>query len=310
MRAAYLHTDASGQSRVVIGEKPRPSPGTGELLIRVGAVGITPGELQWYPTTHTPEGSVREDAIPGHEFSGWVESVGPRVEGLVPGCEVFGMNSWFSQGATAEYCIARPQDVAAKPKSLTHAEAASVPISALTAWQGLFEKAQLRAGERVLVHGGAGSVGAYAIQFAKLHGAHVIATGSRGNLDFLKLLKADQVIDYGAVPFEDSVSNVDVVFDSAGGDVLTRSLPLLTPGGRAVTVATANETTTDARAKAAFFVVEPDGRRLGEIANLIDQGAVRAFVAESVLLAESPEAFEQRHRPPGMHGKAVIIIGA
>lgn len=310
MRAAYLHTDASGQSRVVIGEKPRPSPETGELLIRVGAVGITPGELQWYPTMHTPEGSAREDAIPGHEFSGWVESVGARVEGLVPGCEVFGMNSWFRQGATAEYCIARPQDVAAKPKSLTHAEAASVPISALTAWQGLFEKAQLRAGERVLIHGGAGSVGAYAIQFAKLHGAHVIATGSGGNLEFLKLLKADQIIDYGAVPFEDSVSNIDVVFDSAGGDVLTRSLPLLTLGGRAVTVATANETTTDPRAKTAFFVVEPDGRGLGEIANLIDRGAVRAFVADSVALAKSPEAFEDRRRRTGTHGKTVITIGA
>lgn len=308
MKAAYLQADSSKQCHVVFGDASKPHPGPGEVLIRVGAAGITPHELLWYPTTHTREGSARENAIPGHEFSGWVESVGVDVEGIVLGREIFGMNDWFGQGATAEYCLARPQDIATKPKKLTHAEAASVPISALTAWQGLFEKAKLRAGERVLVHGGSGSVGAYVIQLAKLHGAEVIATGSKSNLDFLKNLKADKVIDYRAVHFEQAVTNVDVVFDSAGGDVLTRSLALLTPTGRAVTVATVNETTADPRAKSAFFIVEPNGSQLADIANLIDGGFLRVFVADAVPLADTPKAFEEGHRPSGMHGKTVIIV--
>jgi NADPH:quinone reductase-like Zn-dependent oxidoreductase len=262
MKAAYLRTAVNLQSGVVVGDKPKPSPGPGELLIRVGAAGMTPGELLWYPTTHTRQGSAREDPIPGHEFSGWVESVDSSIHGIVPGRQVFGMNDWFGQGATAEYCIALPQDVTAKPKRLSHAEAASVPISALTAWQALFDRAKLRAGERVLVHGGAGSVGAYVIQLAKLHGAEVIATGTAPNLEFLRSIKADQVIDYRAVPFEQAITTVDVVFDAAGGDVLTRSLPLLDVGGRAVTVATGNQSTADPRTKAAFFIVEPNGAQL------------------------------------------------
>lgn len=310
MKAAYLQSDTSQPPRVVLGNTSKPRPGPGEVLIRVGAAGITPHELLWYPTTHTRNGSARENAIPGHEFSGWVESIGTDVEGIVLGREVFGMNDWFDEGATAEYCIARPQDIATKPKKLKHSEAASVPISALTAWQGLFEKAKLKAGERILVHGGSGSVGAYVIQLAKLHGAEVIATGSEGNLDFLKSLKADRVIDYHAVPFEQGITNVDVIFDSAGGDVLMRSLALLSATGRAVTVATVNETTADPRAKSAFFIVEPNGSQLADIANLIDAGFLRVFVADAVPLADSPKAFQEGRRPAGTHGKTVIMVGA
>ena len=309
MKAAYLSTDVNGKSRIVVGEKPKPCPGPSEVLIRVGAAGVTPGELLWYPTTHTRQGTAREDPIPGHEYSGWVESVGADVNGIVQGSQVFGMNDWFDQGATAEYCIALPKNMTAKPKKLNHPEAATVPISALTAWQGLFDKAKLRAGERVLVHGGSGSVGAYVIQLAKLHGAEVIATGSAANLEFLKSLKADKVIDYRAAPFEQAVTLVDVVFDSAGGDVLARSFPLLRVGGRAVTVATGNETTGDSRTKSAFFVVEPNGSQLADIANLIDGGFLRPFVADSVQFADSANALEEGARKAGKHGKTVIVIG-
>ena len=127
----------------------------------------TPTELRWYPTTHAPDGGKRTGAIPGHEFSGIVEAVGPDVDPGHVGAEVFGMNDWFAEGATAEYCVAPSPSIAAKPYRLSHAEAASVPIGALTAWQGLFDRARLRARERVLIHGGSGAVGIFAVQLAR-----------------------------------------------------------------------------------------------------------------------------------------------
>ena len=136
-------------------DAPIPQPGPAELLIRVLAAGVIPTELGWYPTTHTRTGQSRTGAVPCHEFSGVVTGVGADVGDLETGREVFGMNDWYSEGALAEYCVAPFFAVAPKPAALTHAEAASVPISALTAWQGLFERARLQPGERVLVHGGA-----------------------------------------------------------------------------------------------------------------------------------------------------------
>jgi NADPH:quinone reductase-like Zn-dependent oxidoreductase len=135
--------------------------------------------------------------VPGHEFSGAIAAVGDDTTGFAIGQDVFGMNDWFSDGAMAEYCIGQPS-VAKKPRRLTHVEAASVPIAALTAWQGLLDRARLRAGERVLVHGGAGAVGVFAIQLARFHGAHVTATASSRNLAFVSQLGAERVIDYQA----------------------------------------------------------------------------------------------------------------
>ena len=132
----------------------------------------------WYPTSHTKTGEKRTAAVPGHEFSGVIAALGADVEGFEVGREVYGMNDWFADGATAEYCLAQPAAVAPKPPRLTHIEAASVPIAALTAWQGLVERARLQPGESVLIHGGAGAVGLFAVQLARLRGAHVIATAS------------------------------------------------------------------------------------------------------------------------------------
>src|SRR5258708_32076755 len=154
-----------------------PQPQRGEVLIRVHAVGVTSTELLWQPTTHTKSGENRRHAIPGHEFSGAIAAVGVGADGIV-GQGVFGMNGWYAQGATAEFCCAPPSAIAPKPARLTHVEAASVPIDALTAWQGLFGRAQLQAGERVLIHGGAGAVGVLAIQLARWRGAHGGTTAS------------------------------------------------------------------------------------------------------------------------------------
>ena len=155
--------DAGNGPVLVEATAPQPRPGPGELLIRVYAAGVTPSELIWYPTTHTRNGEKRSGAVPGHEFSGVIAEVGQNVGPANAGDPVFGMNDWFRDGATAEYCLARCSDVAPKPAGLSHIQAASVPIGALTAWQGLYDRANLQPGERVLVHGGAGAVGIFAV---------------------------------------------------------------------------------------------------------------------------------------------------
>lgn len=160
-----VRLDNSAQPPVAVPDiAPIPTAGEGELLIRVVAAGFMPTELSWYPTSHTRTGAPRNAAVPGHEFSGVVAAVGDGVGSLEVGHEVFGMNDWYSDGAMAEYCTAPFFAVAPKRPRLTHIEAASVPISALTAWQALLDHAKLQPGERVLIHGGAGAVGAFAIQ--------------------------------------------------------------------------------------------------------------------------------------------------
>src|SRR5262245_28182751 len=175
---------------LVTKEAPVPGPADDEILVRVHAAGVTPTELVWSPTTHTKTGEPRHNAVPGHEFSGVIATIGDGVTSFAVGQEVYGMNDWFADGAMADYWVTRPAWIAPKPRGLTHAECAAVPIGALTAWQALFVRAKVRAGERVLVHGGSGSVGAFAVQLARLHGAEVVATASARNLEFVTELGA------------------------------------------------------------------------------------------------------------------------
>ena len=217
------------------------------------------------------------------------------------------MNDWFAEGAIAEYCVAPFHSIAPKPQRLNHSEAASVPISALTAWQGLFDRARLQPGERVLIHGAAGSVGMFAVQLAHWKRSRVIATASPANADFVKELGAEQVIDYHTSRFEDSASGVDVVFDTVGGEVLRRSWSVLRPGGRMVTIASGSETATDARTKAAFFIVEPNQKQLSIVAALLDQGKLHTTVDAAIPLTRAAEAFARKR--PGIHrGKVVVTI--
>src|SRR5262249_787889 len=160
--------DAVDGPLLVAATLTQPQPADGELLIRVRAAGVTPTELLWYPTTHTKQGGVRTSAVPGHEFSGVIAVLGKGANDFSVGDEVYGMNDWFADGATAEFCLTQPQNIALKPKALTHELAATVPIGALTAWQGLFDRAKLQSGERVLIHGAAGAVGLFAVQLAHL----------------------------------------------------------------------------------------------------------------------------------------------
>lgn len=298
------------EPRLILVELPKPEVGSSEILVHVRAAGVTSAELLWYPTTHTKSGTARVQAVPGHEFSGVITAIGKDVKDFQIGDDVYGMNDWFADGATAEFCITVPQNVARKPATLSHEAAASVPIGALTAWQGLIDRAKLKQGERVLVHGGSGAVGLYAVQLAHHHGAHVIATVSSQSIDFVKRLGADEAIDYKTCRFEKEVRDVDVVFDTVGGDTLDRSWSVLKPSGRMITIASDSEGTTDQRVKDAFFIVEPNQKQLTEIGKQLDAGHLRAFVKASVALNEASDAYSGAIGGKGRHGKIVITIPA
>jgi NADPH:quinone reductase-like Zn-dependent oxidoreductase len=299
----------SGATAVLVEENvPQPQPGRGELLIQVHAAGVTPTELLWYTTTHKKNGEKRSRAVPGHEFSGVVAAVGEDTAGFAISDEVYGMNNWFADGAMAEYCITQPNSVAPKPRRLTHVEAASVPIGALTAWQGLFDRARLQAEEHVLVHGGAGAVGIFAIQLARFRGAHVTTTASARNLELVSQLGAERAIDYRAVRFEESVAGMDVVFDTVGGETLKRSWGVLKPGGRMITIAADSETTTDNRVKQAFFIVEPNHEQLIHIGDLLASSDLRPVVDAVLPLTQASAAYTGEIRERRGRGKLVVSV--
>jgi NADPH:quinone reductase-like Zn-dependent oxidoreductase len=308
MKAVFLNKVA-GAEALDYGETPTPRPAAGQLLVKVFATAIMPTELMWEPTWKQRTGQPRPfPLILSHEFSGTVEALGPEVTDFRPGEELYGMNDWFENGAQAEYCAAPASLLAPKPKSLDHVQAAVVPISAMTAWQGLFDHAGLEAGDRVLIHGAAGGVGAIAVQLARRHGAHVIGTASRQNLEFVRNLGADEVIDYRTTPFETTVKDMDVVFDTVGGKTLERSWGVLKSNGRLVTVATQSESSADQRVRDAFFIMEPNRAQLVEIAHLIDAGQLRPpKVAAVFLLAQAREAYA-RAQQAHVDGKIALRV--
>src|SRR5262245_12229065 len=241
MKAICLRA-RGGPEALAYEDAPQPHPGEGQVLVRVHAAGVIHTELSWVPTWTTPAGEPRPlPLIPGHEFSGEIAALGAGVSDVGVGDLVYGLNDWYRDGASAEYCVGRVADFARKPSSVDHVHAAATPISALTAWQGLVERASLAAGQRVLIHGAAGVVGTFAVQLARWRGAQVIGTASAANLDFVRSLGAHEVIDYRAERFEDVARDVDVVFDTVGGETLERSWGVLKPGGRLVTIAASGE---------------------------------------------------------------------
>lgn len=219
MKAIRIH-GRGGPDQLVYEDAPQPRPGPGEVLVRVYATGVIAPELTWSATYQTKAGSTRTLPIPGHDLSGVVEEVGPDVTTLTRGSEVYALTAFDRDGAEAEYTIALPSELAPRPHTLDHVQAAAVPLTALTAWQALFDHANLAAGQIVLIHGAAGGVGVFAVQLARWAGAHVIATASARNRDFLRELGANEIIDYSTTRFEEVVRDVDLVFDTVGGDTL------------------------------------------------------------------------------------------
>jgi NADPH:quinone reductase-like Zn-dependent oxidoreductase len=307
MKAMQIRSSAEGPV-LRPAEVSQPTPSKQEVLVRVHAAGVTPTELGWYPTTNTKSGTERMNAIPGHEFSGVVAAKGEEVQTLSVGQAVYGMNDWFADGATAEFCVTLPSNIAPKPNSLTHEEAATLPLGALTARQGLFDHAKLQSNERVLIHGGAGAVGLFAVQLAHHHGAYVIATASTHNLALVKGLGANQVIDYKTSRFQDFVRDIDVVFDTVGGETRDLSWSVLKTNGRMITVASDAADSTDSRVKNSFFIVEPNQKQLIEIANLIDAGLLKTFVNATVPFEDAPKAYARSVPHKLGYGKVVVQV--
>jgi NADPH:quinone reductase-like Zn-dependent oxidoreductase len=276
---------------------PVPRPGPGEVLVQVRATAVTAGELTW------PEAW---PVIPCHDLSGVVAGAGPGESGWRDGDEVFGLIAFDRPGAAAGYTTVRAADLAAKPAA-GHIAAAAIPLGGLTAWQALHRHAQLRPGQHVLVHGGAGGVGAYAVQLAAAHGARVSATASARDTGYVAGLGAGQVIDY-TDRFEDQLSGVDVVIDPVGGDTMARSWQVLRPGG--ILVAIADEPDGHGGrddVRSVYFVVEPDGAQLRELAGLVDRGQLNAAVSQVFPLSALPEAFAAQ-RARMAPGKVVIDV--
>jgi len=309
MMALRAHA-RGGAEQLVYEPAPAPAPGPGEALVAVHAAAITFAELTWDLSWTTADGRDRTPVIPAHEMSGSVAGLGPGAGGFAAGDEVYGLVQFDRDGAAADYVAVPATELAAKPRAASHVQAATLPLAALTAWQALVDHAAVEAGERVLVHGGAGGVGVYAVQLASILGGDVTATGRDGQGDFVRKLGATTFLvtgeggrpDFGAAAF-------DVVIDTVGGAVLDTSYDLLRPGGRLVTI-TAPPSAERAAAlgiHAMFFVVTPDAAELTRLAELVDDGRLASVVSQTFPVSEGRRAFESASlpHPPG---KTVLMV--
>ena len=314
MRAVTQH--AFGGPEVLRVERvPRPAPLPTEVLVRVHAAGINP--VDWKTRGGTGMAGVLGEPpfILGWDVSGVVEEVGFGVNTLRPGDEVYGM-PWFPRaaGGYAEYVTAPSRQFARKPATVGHEQATAVPLAALTAWQALVDAADVRPGQRVLVHAAAGGVGHFAVQFARHLGAYVVGTASAARHDWLTGIGADEVIDYTSVRFEDAVKDIDVVIDLVGDQHATslRSLQVLRPGGLVVAIpgGVSPELAAEAKSRglrAVPFLVEPDGPALARIAALIDAGEVTSEVEEVFPLDQAGRA-HAKGQAGRTRGKLVLRV--
>jgi len=283
---------------------PQPDPQEGEVLVRVHSAGVNP--MDWkirsgYLKDFMPK---TFPYVPGADLAGVVERVGPGVYTFQPGQEVFGTGF---QGAYAEYAIAPANMLALKPKTMSFDQAATLPVGATTAWQGLFDHGNLQAGQRVLILGGAGGVGLYAVQFAHWKGAYVIATASTSNRDFVRSLGADAVIDYTKAHVEDEVLDVDLVLDTVGGTALAGVLPALKRGGTLVTIAGQPDEVKarELGVHTARFSAQINSELLSTFAKLINEGQIKTVVGEIYSLSEAGKAHEISQSG---HGRGRIIL--
>jgi NADPH:quinone reductase-like Zn-dependent oxidoreductase len=294
MRAVRLES-AGGPEVLALREIDAPQLSEGDALVRVHAAAITRGELEW-PVDRLP-------AIPSYELSGTVVAVADGVAGVAVGQDVFALTSFDRDGVAAELAAVSASLLAPKPRTLDHVESAAIPMTALSAWQAMFVHGELRQGQRVLVTGAGGGVGHVAVQLARQRAAYVIGTASAASLDVAKTAGADDVLEPAAV-FEAGFEPVDLVVDTAGGELLARAPGLVRPGGRIVTIAEEPPSGVDA----VYFVVEPDGDQLAEVGRLADAGELRPAIDSVFPLDDARAAFERSMRP-GKRGKVVLRVG-
>ncbi|QPP09210.1 NADP-dependent oxidoreductase [Streptomyces bathyalis] len=303
MQAITVRDRDAGVGGLTLSELPYPHAAENDVIVRVHAAGFTPGELAWPGTWTDRAGRERTPSVPGHELSGVVAELGYGTTGLTVGQRVFGLADWSRNGSLAEYTAVEARNLAPLPADVDHSMAATLSISGLTAWQGLFDHGQLRAGQTVLIHGAAGGVGSIAVQLAREAGARVIATGRSADRDTALGLGADAFMDLQADRLEDA-GEVDVVFDVIGGTILDRSAALVRAGGTLVTIA-APPAVKPEGGRAVFFIVEADRARLADLAQRLRDGRLKPIVGDVRPLDEAPAAFAPGRR---RHGRTIIRI--
>jgi NADPH:quinone reductase-like Zn-dependent oxidoreductase len=294
MRAVRLHHPGTLDD-LVVEDVPQPSLAPGVALVRVHAAALTKDELEW-PVDRLP-------AIPSYELSGVVEALAGDASGISVGDAVYALASFDRDGAAAEFAAVLVDLLAPRPRTLGDVESAAVPLAGVSAWQGLIEHGALESGQRVLIHGATGGVGHLATQLARQRGAYVVATASPARADRARELGAHEVLDPAS--FEDGLEPVDLVFDTAGGDLIARSAAAVRPGGRLVSVA--EEPPADLGIDARYFIVEPNRAHLTELTRLIDEGHLKPAVDSVFGLDDARAAFE-RTAARGKTGKVVLQI--
>jgi NADPH:quinone reductase-like Zn-dependent oxidoreductase len=292
-------------------ELPRPAPGTGEVLVRVEAAGVGP----WDAWIRAGKSALPQPLplTPGSDLSGEIVGVGQGVSGLRAGDQVYGVTNPRFIGAYAEFAVAQAAMISMKPRSASFVQAASVPVIAVTAWQALFDYARLEAGQTVLIHGAAGNVGAFAVQFARRAGVRIIATAGSNDVAFLRDLGAGTVIDFRAQRFEEQVHNADAVIDLVGGETQTRSFQVLRRGGKLISaVSPPDQAIAQSHGvEAMFFLVNVTSRHLTRIAALLDGEELRTHVGTVLTLRDASEAHRMlEHLRPQPKGKIVLAVGA
>ena len=306
MKAVVAH-EYGGPEVLKFEEVPRPEPKENEALVRVIASGVNPADPLTLSGKYAREFGTHLPLIPGYDIAGIVEKTGAKITKLKVGDAVYGYPTFG--GGWAEYVTVTEGEVAAKPASLSFTEAAAVPMGALTAWQALVDTAHLHDGQTILIHGGSGGVGSFAVQIAKARGARVIATASTANQDLLKQLGADVAIDYTKARFEDIAKDVDAVLDPVGKETLARSYGVVKKGGIVMSlVALPNRAELEKRGiRGAAISVHADAEDLAEIARLIDTGKIKPIVTQVLPLSEAIEA-QRQAATHHTRGKVVLRI--
>jgi NADPH:quinone reductase-like Zn-dependent oxidoreductase len=303
MKAIVVTDQAAGTAGMALVERPEPSAAINDVIVEIRASGFVPTEMEWPSTWSDRAGRNRTPSIPGHELAGVVSALGYGTTGLSVGQRVFGLADWHRDGTLAEYVAIEARNLAPLPGDVEFTVGASLPISGLTAWQGLLEHGRLQAGQSVLAHGAAGAVGTMVTQLAREFGAYVIGTGRAGD--------RQKALDFGAHEFVDvdndtldDVGGVDLVFDVIGGDVQKRSARLIRAGGRLVSiVGPAEARPTDGLA--IDFVVESDRGQLGEIVQRVRDGRLRTNIGTISALDGAVGALNPTER---RNGKTIIQV--
>jgi NADPH:quinone reductase-like Zn-dependent oxidoreductase len=303
MKAIVVTDQSAGTAGIKLAERPEPKAAINDVIVQIHAAGFVPTELEWPSTWVDRRDRDRTPSIPGHELAGVVKALGYGTTGLSVGQRVFGLADWYRDGALAEYVAIEARNLAPLPGDVDFTVGASLPISGLTAWQGLFQHGRLRAGQCVLAHGAAGAVGSMVTQLAREAGAYVIGTGRAAD--------RQKALDFGANAFVDldndtleDVGQVDLVFDVIGGDIQERSVALVRAGGTLVSIAEPSEA-RPVDGLAIDFVVESDRAQLGEIVQRVRDGRLRTNIGDVSALDEAVAALNPTGR---RKGKTIISV--